>query len=136
MIVLSDGTGASAGHFFPEIIRNEAIIVTMGGYLGEPLVSGIARGGAVWRMNGFEAFAEQFLARFVIGSPASDPLPILRRDVETFIEQPASYKQNLSELYVDDEPRGDIHIDVWADFEESDSFVYSKVVSAVQSAKR
>ncbi len=136
LIILSDGTGASAGYFFPEVIRNQALVVTMGGFLGEPLVSGIARGGAVWSMNGWEAWIEQLLAKYTIHEPPTDPLPILRRDVETYIEQPAVYLSNRTDLHVDHEPRGDIHLDIWADAEESDAYVYSAVAAAAQSVKR
>jgi hypothetical protein len=133
LVIFSNGTGASAGHFFPEIIRDQAVMVTAGGYLGEPLVSGIARGGAVWAMNGFEAWVEQYFQFFY--GPATDPLPYLVRDADSYIEQPAAYKSDLSSLYVDDFPVGDLHIDVWTNSPGSDAYVYGKVLNAVQKWK-
>ena len=133
LIILSDGTGASAGYFFPEIIKDQAVIVTMGGFAGEDLVTGIARGGAVWRMNYGESWSEQELEQWY--GPASYPLPILRRDVETYIEQPALYLKDLTRIQVRQAPVGDIHIDVWADSPASDGYVYNRVLNAIQKIK-
>jgi hypothetical protein len=130
LIILSDGTGASAAYFFPELIRDQALVVTAGGYVDETLVSGIARGGAVWSMNVWEAYDEQDLQ--TIFGPATEPLPYLRRHAETYIEQPGIYRKGTNQLHVDHIGVGDIHIDVWADSPASDGYVYNRVVNAVQ----
>ncbi len=130
LVILSNGTGASAGHFFPELIRDQAVMVTAGGYVGEPLVSGIARGGAVWPMEAADTWPEQYL-QFVYG-PVADPMPYPVRSIETFVEQPALYKTGLGGLYVNEAPVGDIHVDVWASSPGSDAYVYGKVLNAVQ----
>ena len=135
LIVLSNGTGASAGHFFPELIREQATVVTAGGYLGETLASGIARGGAVWRMVNFESLVEQDLYNYFGYGPATDPLPLMRRDVEVYIEQPAAYLPNGIDLHVEQAPVGDVHIEVWADSPASDGYVYDRAINAVQKKK-
>jgi len=134
LIVFSNGTGASAGYFFPELIRDQATIVTAGGRLGEPLVTGIARGGAVWGMNNFEAVAEQYL-KLVFGVPPVDPLPFIIRNVDSFIEQPGAFTPGFTALHVDKVSYGDIQIDVWGDSPETDWYVYRKVLNAVQSKR-
>jgi hypothetical protein len=101
----------------------------MGGYFKEPLVVGIARGGAVWAMSGFESFIEQDLSFY---GPMTDPLPILRRDVEVFIEQPGLYLKNNIELEVNSMPEIDYHVDVWADSSISDGYIYDRVINVIQ----
>ena len=90
LVILTNGTGASAGYFFPELVRDKSVFVSAGGFVGEPLVSGIARGGAVWGMNNFEAWAEQYFIKYYYG-PAVAPIPYLRRSAESYIEQPGMY---------------------------------------------
>ncbi|WP_239490946.1 S41 family peptidase [Luteitalea sp. TBR-22] len=130
LIIYSNGTGASAGYFWPALMRPDATIVTSGGFLGQPPVLGIARGGAVWGMNDFEAYIEQYLEYFFV--PASNPLPYLIRWADSFMEQPGPYMRGESSLYVDDPARGDLHIDVWSDSPRTDSFVYGRLLEAVQ----
>lgn len=133
LAVLTNGTGASAGYFFPEMIRDQAVFVSAGGYVGEPLVSGIARGGAVWGMNGFEAYYEQYFAKYVYG-PATDPLPWLKRDVDSFMEQPGLYVRGQpTALYAEADSRGHTRIEAWADSPDTDGYVYRKVLTALQS---
>jgi hypothetical protein len=132
LVILSNGTGASAGHFFPELIRDQAVVVTTGGYVGEPLVSGIARGGAVWGMEYFDTWVEQFFQSIPFFGPATDPMPYPVRSIETYVEQPAVYKTGLGSLYVNDMPLGDIHVNVWTNSPGSDAYVYDRVLNAVQ----
>ncbi len=66
---------------------------------------------------------------------ATKPPPYFVRDVDSFIEQPASYKRGSSSLYIDSPARGDVHIDVWSDSRQTDGFVYQKVLEAAQSIK-
>jgi hypothetical protein len=133
LIIYSNGTGVSAGYFWPALMRPEATIVTSGGFVGEPIVFGVARGGAVWGMNNFEAWTEQFLAWF-FGTP-TEPLPYFIRNVDSFIEQPGSYMRgSTTNLFINDPARGDVHIrDVWSDSPETDGYVYGRVLQAVQS---
>lgn len=133
LIIYSNGTGVSAGYFWPAIMRPDAKIVTSGGILGEPIVYGVARGGAVWGMNNGEAYREQYLEQWY--GPASQPLPFIVRNVDTFIEQPGSYQRGSTSLYIDDPARGDAHINVWSDSRTSDAFVYGRVLNAAQSMR-
>jgi len=135
LAVLTNGTGASAGYFFPELIRNQSVFVSAGGYVGEPLVSGIARGGAVWGMNDFEAAIEQIFKRFYYNGTAVEPLPYLIRNADSFIEQPGSYTLDGSGLFAEAQSYGNTWIPVWADSPETDGYVYRKVLNALQSYK-
>ena len=137
LVILTNGTGASAGYFFPELIRDKSVFVSAGGFIGEPLVSGIARGGAVWGMNNFEAWAEQYFIKYFYG-PAVAPIPYLRRSAESYIEQPGFYTTASNDgaaLYAEANSLGDVRIDVWADSPETDGYVYRKVLGAVQAWK-
>ncbi|MCX7043265.1 MAG: S41 family peptidase [Gammaproteobacteria bacterium] len=137
LVILTNGTGASAGYFFPELIRDKSVFVSAGGFIGEPLVSGIARGGAVWGMNGFEAYAEQYFIKYFYG-PALAPIPYLRRSAESYIEQPGIYttaSDDGAALFAEANSLGNVRIDVWADSPETDGYVYRKVISAVQAWK-
>ena len=133
LIVLSNGTGASAAHFFPEGIRNDATIVTMGGYRNEPLVSGIARGGYTGSMS--EVWPQTVAFYASIYGPPIEPMPAFERNVSSNVEFRGLYDHGLTDLYVDAEPRGDVHINVWSDSPATDAFVYGKTVQAVKSAK-
>ena len=134
LVIFSNGTGVSAGYFWPALMRPEATIVTAGGFVDEPVVFGVARGGAVWGMNNFEAWIEQYLEFFF--GPATQPLPFLVRNVDSFIEQPGSYvRGSASDLYINDPAIGDVHIEVWSDTPETDGYVYGRVLRAVQSVK-
>jgi hypothetical protein len=133
LIVYSNGTGVSAGYFWPAMMWPDATIVTSGGIVGEPLVFGVARGGAVWGMNNFEAWIEQYLEYWY--GPASQPLPFLVRDVDSFIEQPGVYQRRSTSLCIDDAARGDLHVNVWNDSRTTDAFVYGRVLNAVQGMK-
>ena len=133
LIVLSNGTGASAGHFFPEGIRNDATIVTMGGYRNEPLVSGISRGGYTASLS--EVWPQTVAFYASIYGPPVEPMPAFDRDVISNVEFRGLYDHGLTDLYVDAEPRGDVHINVWSDSRATDAFVYGNTVQAVKSAK-
>ena len=134
LVIFSNGTGVSAGYFWPALMRPDATIVTAGGFVDEPIVFGVARGGAVWGMNNFEAWVEQFLEQYY--GQATQPLPFLVRNVDSFIEQPGSYMQGtVADLYIDDPAIGDAHIEVWSDSPETDGYVYDRVLRAVQAGK-
>jgi len=133
LIVLSNGTGLSAGYFFTELIRDQATVVTAGGRIGEPLVTGIARGGAVRGLN-YEAYLEQYFIRYGFG-PAADPLPFIVRNVESYMESPGVYTSDLATLHANKVSYGDIQIEVWGDSPETDLYVYRKVLNAVRSNK-
>jgi hypothetical protein len=134
LVLLTNGTGASGGYFFPEAIRDQSVFVSAGGLIGEPLVSGIARGGAVWGMNGFEAAWEQWFIKYYYG-PAVDPLPYMVRDADSYMEQPGMYDRDGNGLTAEANSLGNTRIDVWADSPETDGYVYRKVIGAAQSWK-
>lgn len=45
LIFLTDGSNASGGYFLPAAFKGEAVLVTMGGLVDEPMAMGRARGG-------------------------------------------------------------------------------------------
>ena len=86
-------------------------------------------------MNGFEAAWEQILIGPGYFGPATEPLPYLVRDAESYIEQPGVYTQDGNGLFAEAISLGDVRIDVWADSPETDGYVYRKVLGAAQSWK-
>jgi hypothetical protein len=134
LIILSNGSGGSAGYFWPTIMRSDATIVTAGGFLGEPMVTGVARGASVWGMRDYESDWEQYLIAEEGWTP-TDPLPLLTREVESFIERPGYFVPGTDNLTLDDTRPGDTHIDVWSDSPRTDGFVYRQALRAVKAMR-
>lgn len=136
LIVLTNGLSYSAGYFFTESVRDRVTVVSIGGYSGEPLVSGTARGGGIFSQRGVSNL-EQFLAYGAtppFGDPI-EPLALFSRDVNTFAEMAgAIYRKNGVDLHVDNVPFGDIQIPVWSDSPDTDGYVYRQVLAAVDGS--
>jgi hypothetical protein len=128
LVVLTNGLSFSAAYFFTERIRDRATVVTAGGYAGEPLVAGAARGGAGLE-HGLFSLLEALLA--IPFGPATDPLPPFTREVLTFMELLGVYRPDRGGLEIEGEPVGDLHVDVWSDSREADGYVYGRVLQAV-----
>jgi len=48
LVFITDGSNASGGYFLPASFEGEGVIVSVGGYVGEPMAMGRARGGATF----------------------------------------------------------------------------------------
>jgi len=132
LILLTNGLSMSAAYFFTESMRDRVTIVTIGGYVNEPLVSGGARGGALFSQR-YASDVEQALASLF--GPPVDPLPQFSRDVNTDAEVGgAIYRANGIDLHVDNVPYGDIQIPLWSDSPETDGYVYRQVLGAVSES--
>ena len=130
LIALVDGLNGSAGFFAIEKLRGFATIVATGGIIGSPMATGVARGGATTSVSSFR-FDQLGLADF-LGVEVQNPLPSFERFVFFNIEFLGSYAPDLVNLYADTDLPPDVRINVWSNTEDTDGFVYSKVLEGVR----
>ncbi|NNL63511.1 MAG: hypothetical protein HKO69_06815 [Woeseiaceae bacterium] len=136
LVVLTNGQSFSAAYFTPEKLRGKATLVTSGGFAGEQLVLGAARGGSVGSLDNF-LFYEFFLDANLAGLlPPANLIPRLNRTGGIRIENTGAYNKDLMTLTVDNVPLGDVHVDVWSDSDETDGYVYGKVLDAVKKSRQ
>jgi hypothetical protein len=131
LVILTNGTNASGGYFLPAAFKGDAVIVNTGGYLGEPMAMGRARGGAtvpgsIW------AYAKEQLEAVSSGRIVFK-YPIARPDTpfETRMEMLGAYRKDRRTLHIDDPIEADLHVYVWTNQAGSESFVYDRVLRAV-----
>ena len=130
LIVLVNGLNASAGFFAAEPLREVGTIVTTGGIFGRRITTGRARGGATTSYE-FPRLVQDFLAA-TTGVPVARPLPVFNRDIGFNYEFFGLYEGNLTDLYVDGNLRGELHVNVWSSTPDTDGFVYGKVLRGVR----
>ncbi len=116
----------------PFIENDRAIVVTVGGYVDEEIPMGICRGGltfflSIWPLivNVAEAF----------DIPVNASPPVFNRDVESFMETFAAYRQDRTRLHFIDSLGYDLRVYVWSDSPKTDGYVYHKVLGAVEESQ-
>ena len=132
LLVITNGQSFSAAYFTPEKLRGKVTLVTTGGFAGESIALGAARGGSVISLDTFlqaELFLDSALAGLL---PPANLIPRLNRDGGIRFENTGAYNTDLVTLSVDNESLGDVHVDVWSDSDETDGFVYGRVLKAVR----
>ena len=134
LIILVNGVNASAGFFFPELVRDVSTIVSVGGILGEPLVTGRARGGATNVTVAFRR-TQDALAN-ATGVPPAFELPVFNRNVFLAIEFGGLYDDNFRDLYADAFPVADLQLPIWTNTPDTDGSVYRKVLRGVRRLNR
>ncbi len=158
LIVIVNGGNCSAGYFFPEALLGKATFVTTGGYLNEDNVLGSCRGGLVQGSDGLvlaqrrlEALVKdtlvgglslEFWANIFVFGPEGDNVVfdltagefVLPSRVINFVHEPlATHRKELDgTLSLDDPPAtADIQVNVWTVDDNTDGFVYRRVLKAV-----
>lgn len=136
LIVLTNGGNASGGYFLPAAFKGDGVIVNTGGYLGEPMAMGRARGGAtvpagIW---GIAVQAIEGLSQGVIRFHHT--IETFQRPVDSQMEMMGAYRKDRRALHVEHPIHADLHVPVWTNRAGSEAFVYERVLRAVDERHR
>jgi hypothetical protein len=134
LVFITDGTNASGGYFLPAAFENEGVIVGIGGYVGEPMAMGRARGGATVPGSLWAAIA-QALPLLTEGALSfENELVGFTRPVDSQMEMAGIYLKDGRSLHIDHPVNADLHVNVWTNLPGSEGFVYERVLEAVDAA--
>ncbi|MEH6519457.1 MAG: hypothetical protein V7742_22500 [Halioglobus sp.] len=138
LILLTDGTNASAGYFFPALIKDHATLVSKGGVLGEGPGLGMARGGSVVQVSNIWA-ETQFGIDSGFGDFLVSELVLYQRAVDSTYEDRGSYLEAVQtdyRLHVDNAVQPELLVPIWAstDSPEMRGYIYTQVLKAVDKA--
>jgi hypothetical protein len=133
LVFITDGTNASGGYFLPAAFQGEGVIVGVGGYVGEPLAMGRARGGATVP-GSFWAEIAQALPLLTEGQLSfENELVGFTRPVDSQMEMAGIYLKDGRSLHIDHPVGADLHVNVWTNLPGSEGFVYERVLEAVDA---
>lgn len=136
LVLLTDGSNASGGYFLPAAFKGDGVIVTMGGYVGEPMAMGRARGGPTVGASSV-GIAAALMEELSGGAITFQQRPLLfERRVESNMEAMAAYREDTGSLHVEDPVDKDLRVYVWSDSPETDGFVYGRILRAVDGRPR
>ncbi|MGF1467449.1 MAG: hypothetical protein ACFCGT_15090 [Sandaracinaceae bacterium] len=143
LIVLVNGQNASMGFFAAQWLGEIGEVVVAGGYLGEAMTAGQARGGSVVDTTYFTSVQDVYvglandfvpeLAGITREGLFQFALPDLNRNVLMTLEELGPYFPDGTTLTVDDPPPGDVQVAFWSNSLETDGAAYRTVVSAVET---
>ena len=135
LIFITNGTNASGGYFLPAAFTGEAVIVSTGGFAGEPMAMGNARGGAT--VGGlFQPAAEAIELASEGTITFEHELLAFPRPVASSMEMLGAYHPDRETLHIDEPIRADLHVDVWTSSPGTEAFVYDRVLRAVDARPR
>jgi hypothetical protein len=133
LVFITDGTNASGGYFLPAAFQGEGVIVGVGGYVGEPLAMGRARGGATVPGSFWSTIA-QALPLLTEGQLSfENELVGFTRPVDSQMEMAGIYLKDGRSLHIDHPVGADLHVNVWTNLPGSEGFVYERVLEAVDA---
>ncbi len=134
LILLTSGTNGSGGYFLPAAFKGKGVIVTTGGFVGEPISMGIARSGPTMSAHTW-AWLAAWMEYFSDGLVTFDTqYAQFDRFVFSNMETWGAYrKDDRSILHFDDPVEADLHVDVWSDSFFTEGYVYSRVLEAVDA---
>jgi hypothetical protein len=131
LVFVTNGSNASGGYFLPAAFKGDGVIVNTGGYAGERMAMGRARGGATVS-GAFWSDAAQAIEAISDGQISFEHEVIaLQRPVDTQMETFGAYREDRRTLHILDPIEADLHVDVWTDSPGSEGFVYERVLRAV-----
>lgn len=133
LVFITDGSNASGGYFLPASFQGEGVIVGVGGYVGEPLAMGRARGGATVSGGRWAAIVEAIEGLTAGAITFEHDVLGFTRPVETQMEMLGIYRKNRRDLHIEHPVGADLHVDVWSDLNGSQGFVYQRVLDAVDA---
>lgn len=136
LIVLTNGSNASGGYFLPSAFKGDGVIVNTGGFVGEPMAMGRARGGATVP-GGIWAIAAQAIETLSQGAIRfHHTLEAFQRPVDSQMEMMGAYRKDRRTLHVEAPIEADLHVPVWTNRAGSEAFVYERVLRAVDERHR
>jgi hypothetical protein len=134
LVFITDGRNASGGYFLPAAFKGEGVIVSMGGYLGEPMAMGRALSGGSIPSSTWAGVPEAIEAATEGAIQFENEFSVLQRPVTVRMEMLGVYQQDGRTLHIRAPIEADLHVDVWTDLPGSDGFVYERVLEAVDEA--
>jgi hypothetical protein len=133
LVFITDGSNASGGYFLPAAFKGEGVIVSVGGFVGEPMAMGRARGGATFPGGVWAPLAEA-IEQVTEGSIRFEQeLVGFTRPVGTQMEMLGAYRRNGRQLHLEHPVGADLRVDVWTDLPGSEGFVFQRVLDAVDA---
>lgn len=133
LVFITDGSNASGGYFLPASFVGEGVIVSVGGYVGEPMAMGRARGGATFPGGTWAPVAEAIEQVTEGAIHFEHELASFTRPVGTQMEMLGIYRRNRRQLHLEHPVGADLHVDVWSDLPGSEGFVFQRVLDAVDA---
>ncbi|HYJ07641.1 MAG TPA: hypothetical protein VEX18_01495, partial [Polyangiaceae bacterium] len=131
LVFLTDGVNASGGYFLPAAFKGEGVIVTMGGYVGEALAMGRARGGATMP-GSFWSQQATLMELYSEGQISfTHEYAAFERDVGTQMEMLGAYRKDRTTLHLEQPVAGDLFLDVWSDSPGTEGYVYRRLLELV-----
>lgn len=134
LIILVNGLNASAGYFSAEKLAELGTLVLMGGFQGEEMNIGRARGGSVNHIYDWTGIADYLEA--ALGVSAVHRLPDPPRFVDLTIENTALYRPNQRTLYIDKQTKPHARINFWSNTYDTDGAAYTAAIQAVRRLDR
>jgi hypothetical protein len=135
LIFITNGTNASGGYFLPAAFTGEAVIVGTGGFAGEPMVMGNARGGATMGSL-FQPAAEAIELASEGAITFEHELVGFPRPVDSSMEMLGAYHADRETLHIEEPISADLHVAVWTSSPGTEAFVYDRVLRAVDARAR
>lgn len=133
LIFLTDGLNKSGTYILPAAFKGKSVIVTMGGFVDEPMPMGIAAGGV-----GFDASQWADTAAALRSWPVAVDFEYVQfeRQVESQMEMWATYRKDRTTLNADNPVKPDLRLHVWSDSPQTDGYVYGRLLKSVDAAAR
>lgn len=107
--------------------------MSVGGYVGEPMAMGRARGGATFPGGSWQPVAEAIEQLTEGAIHFEHELVGFTRPVQTQMEMLGIYRRNRRQLHVEHPVGADLHVDVWSNLPGSEGFVFHRVLDAVDA---
>jgi hypothetical protein len=131
LVFLTDGVNASGGYFLPAAFKGDGVIVTMGGYVGEALAMGRARGGATMP-GSFWSQQATLMELYSEGQISfTHEYAAFQRDVGTQMEMLGAYRKDRTTLHLEQPVASDLFLDVWSDSPGTEGYVYRRLLELV-----
>ena len=136
LIFLTDGVNRSGSYFLPAAFKGKGEIVTMGGFVDEPIAMGNARGGVTIGASIYVAIVEQI--NLISGGLVTFKNEYLgfERVVESQMEMWGMYRKDRLTLHLDNPVEADLRLYAWSDSPETDGYVYGRLLKTVDAVKR
>lgn len=131
LIMLVDGTNASAGYFFPSMMDDVSTSVAIGGFVGEPITLGSARGGTVVSVN---QVSNDLIFGLSQGVPFSSEILLFDRNVDSRYERIGGYQADLETLHAVEAVQPDIRLPLWSSTSQAMTrgFIYTSLLEALK----
>ncbi len=129
-----EGVNKSGTYFLPAALKDKGVIVTMSGFVDEPMPMGNARGGPAFDASGWANDAAGLRSWQVVS--VDHVYSQFEQQVESEMEMWGVYRKDRTTLHLDNPVEADLRLYVWSDSPETDGYVYGRLLKAVDAATR